>query len=238
MLSGAGLAPGCSLAASDPEMTLSGLVWGGNWVSFLAHLPPDAPPGHIDLTVVDTLGRRTILTGALEVTPPDPVVGSVSPDVGDPGGGTPTTIAGEGFNPGARVVIGNRIYRDGEPGGCTVVSDTTITLTTAATVAGAQDVVVIDPTGVEGRRVAGFLFTEQPTIATVFPPVGDRLGGTTVVLTGDGFVPGAEITIGGVLQPGVVVHGPHWLSFTTAPSSGGRAVLILWNPGVFWPWVP
>ena len=76
-------------------------------------------------------------------------------------GGTSLTITGTGFRAGARVVIGPNIYYDGGANGCTVVDATTITLTTLATPGGTYDAVVIDETGVEGRK--GSAFTPTPT---------------------------------------------------------------------------
>jgi hypothetical protein len=118
---------------------------------FQVTVPADSAPGHVDLTVTDPGGARSILPAAIEITPPNPIVANVAPASGNSNGGTPITIHGSGFAAGDRVVLGANVYPDGEPGGCTVVDGTTIQLVTAATPGGVFDAVVIDASGVEGR---------------------------------------------------------------------------------------
>ena len=69
-------------------------------------------------------------------------VGSVSPATTTHGVATPVTITGSGFTGATAVTIGVACT------GVTVVNDSTITCTTAATtVAGVSNVVVVSPTG-------------------------------------------------------------------------------------------
>ncbi len=230
-IGGAGLFAGSTLMASDPNVSISNVLWFGSSVHVDVTAPSGAAAGHFDLTVTTSAGARDILVGALEVTPPSPAVTSVSPGTGEPGGGAAVIVTGAGFRRGARVVIGDRVYVDGAPGGCTVVDDTTITLTTSETIAGAHDVVVIDATGVEGRRAGGFTVSAPPVLESLFPSVGSVAGGTVVRITGQNFVAGSTVTIDGVLQPVASVVSPERFEVqTSAGLPGGPYILELTSP--------
>lgn len=229
---GNGLVAGSTITCSDPSLGIHGVVWSGASVTFQFTVPAGAPLGHVDLVVTDPGGARDVLVGGVEITPPDPVVAGVTPGDGDPLGATPVAITGTGFRPGARVVIGDRVYRDGAAGGCVVEGPGRITLTTAATIAGDHDVVVIDPTGVEGRLDDSFEVVVQPDLTTVFPTVGAAAGGTLVVLTGRHFVPGSAVEIDGVPQADVTVRSPSRIDVVTSGGvPGGPHVLSVTTPG-------
>lgn len=231
-LHGTGLLTGSTLSASDPALTVVPTGWFTTLVTFQVTTPAGSAPGHADLTLVDSSGDTSILAGALEITPPDPSVISVSPPSGNKNGGTVLTIGGTNFGSGARVVIGQQIYVDGDPGGATVVGPNTITLTTAATSIGPHDVVVIDASGAEGRKTNGFTSAEIPTLHTVFPMAGSAAGGTTVVIRGADFSSSAVVKINDVQQSQVTVSDSTRIVVVTDPGiAGGPYVLEVENPG-------
>jgi len=231
MVRGANLSAGSTLTASDPSVVISGVTWGGSWVTFTATVPPGAAAGHVDLSATNGGGDSSILCAGLEITPPDPSVVSVVPATGAAADAVPLTIAGTGFNPGLRLVIGDTIYKDGALGGCTVVNSTTITLTTKEMVAGIHDVVVIDATGVEGRELNGYTASAAPAIDSVFPVAGNSAGGTTVIVEGEDFITGSTVTINGVAQPNVTIDSQSRLSVVTeAGVPGGPYVLEVRTP--------
>ncbi|MEC8495327.1 MAG: IPT/TIG domain-containing protein, partial [Planctomycetota bacterium] len=130
-----------------------------------------------------------------------------------------------------RVVIGDRIYRDGQIGGCVVADENTILLDTGETIAGHHDVVVIDHTGIEGRAPGAFDVVETPRILSAFPTVGSTMGGTTITLGGTGFVEGMNVTIDGVVQPGVLLDSPTRMRVVTSPGiAGGPYFLRVTSP--------
>ncbi len=230
-LRGVGLVNGCTLSASDPALLVDVTAWNGTMVSFQVTTPIDSPPGHADLAVENPVGARSFLSGALEITPRDPLLASVDPAQGTKHGGTQLTIHGARFVPGSRVVLGTQIYVDGAADGCTVVDSTTITLTTLSTPAGDADVVVIDPSGDEARLVAGFRFEALPQIATLFPAAGSAGGGTLLTLTGADFEPGCTVSIDGVAQASVEYVDSTLLRVTTgAYVAGGPYTLDVVNP--------
>ena len=229
---GIGLNSGSTMSVGDPSFGVSTAAWLGSIVSFSVTVPAGAPMGLVDLEVVDSAGGRSILPGALEVTPPDPIVTTVSPPTGNLGGGTAVIIKGTDFESGLSVVIGDRIYRDGEPSGCSVLDDTTIMLTTLATIPGVHDVVVIDSSGVEGRKVGGFVSAAVPIIDSVFPIAGNRNGGTEMVLRGASFASGLVVRIDGVVQSNVSVDSSARVVVTSdAGAEGGPYLLEVENPG-------
>jgi hypothetical protein len=231
-LRGSGLVAGSTLAASDPSITISGVTWLTTGVTFSVTVPGGAAPGHVDLVATDPGGNASILPAALEITPPSPRVTGVAPASGGAGGGTPVTITGSAFRAGSRAVLGENVYEDGQPGGCTVVDASTILLTTAATPGGTYDLVVIDPTGVEGRLADAFTFTSTPAISSVFPPAGSDAGGTSVVIRGTSFASDCTVSIDGVQQTQVAFDDPTRITLVTNPgTAGGPYTLSVQNPG-------
>ncbi len=214
-LRGSGLSAGSSIKSSDSDIAVTPISFLGSMVSFQVMVPSAAELGHVDLLVTTPSGDRAVLPAALEITPPDPSVQAIVPAIANPGGGTALTVTGTGFREGARVVLGDRIYLDGEPGGCVVVDDTTITLTNLETITGVHDVVVIDATGVEGRLNNGLQTSLQPSVGNVFPGIGHLAGGTLVRLAGDEFDTEVTVRIGGAVQADAERVSESLIEFTT-----------------------
>ena len=230
LIRGTGLYYGCTLESSVPEVVVQPIDWVGFQVNFQAIVAPGAAPGHVDLKVMSPTGEIDILPAALEITPPSPTVTSVVPDVVGTSGGTVVDVYGTGFRAGARVVVGDEIYVDGE-GGCDVVSDTNLRLTMRAGAEGTRSVVVIDETGVEGRMTDALAMTFLPRLDVVFPAAGDAAGGTSLTLSGADFLQGATVEIGGVVQPNVTFVDSETLAVVTAPSlSPGPGAVEVANP--------
>ncbi len=231
VVSGANLSTGVTLTPSDPSIAIGSVVWGFSSVQFQCTVPGGAATGHFDLTATEVGGAKSILVAPIEITPPDPTVTLVSPNQGTDAGGTTITITGTGFAAGARVVIGDAIYVDGELGGCTGVDPNTITLTTAPTIGGEHDVVVIDRTGVEWRRPDGSQSPSVPTRRSVFPAAGNVFGGTDIVLRGTNFTFDAQVRIDGVTQTGVTVLDSTRIEISTLAGAAGARPIEVVNPG-------
>ncbi len=229
---GTNLAIGSTLTAADPSLGITVLSWMNTVVTFGVTVPANATPGHVDLLATSSTGERSLLPAAIEIAAPDPTVGSVAPNTASISGGTALTITGTNFRPGARVILANQIYYDGEGGGCVVVNATTITLTALPSAAGTWDVVVQDATGVEGRAANALTFAAVPTISQVFPTSGWAGGGTVVHVRGSDFVSGMTVHIDGAMQSGVTVIDAGTLRFTSAAGvAGGPYVLEVETPG-------
>ena len=230
-LSGTDLVNGSTLTISDTDLVLSNVIFFNGSLTFTVDVPAGEIPGHVDLTVTDPGGDVTILTSALEITAAAPTVTMVSPTTGSANGGTSVSITGTGFNAGARVVIGDQVYVDGVD--ATVNGSTSITLTTAATFADTHDVVVYDPSGVEGRLADGFRTGVIPAIQVLFPDAGSSAGSTQVTVTGTDFTTGLTVEINGVPQTVDSVTDTE-VVFTTVAFAGALGVpqtVTIENPG-------
>jgi hypothetical protein len=228
VLHGSGLMSGSTLAASDPAVGVAVKAWLGSEVRFALDVPAAASPGHFDLEVLTPFGDRDVLPGAVEVVPPEPIVTGVTPPLGSSHGGTALQVFGSGFRPGAMVAIGGGLYRDGEPGGCSVIDASTIELVIAPTPQGVYDVVVLDPTGVEGRVETAYLAADLPVIHSVFPSAGSASGGTVVVVLGAHFQPGTAVLIDGVAQTLL----PPETAGAAAASADGERLCVLTSGGL------
>ena len=228
-LGGAGLVDGCQLVASDPDLGLENVTWQGGSVAFRVAVPAGEELGPVDLCVVAPDGEVSVLTGALEITPSDPVVSFVEPDGASLAGGTDLRIGGSGFRDGCRVVIGDRIYREGLPGGCQLSADGSLSLRLLPTLPGTHPVVVIDRSGMEGRLASGLVVDQRPVIATLFPAAGQSQGGTQVRITGSGFGADTRVLVDGVEQDGLLVRDEGRLEFVTRAGSVGAHTLEVVN---------
>lgn len=166
-------------------------------------------------------------TGATPASTTQPVVISVQPSTGSPAGGTAVTINGTGFLAGATVAFG------GLPAtSVTVVNSTLITAITPANSVGPVTVLVSNPTGAVGGLNSAFTYAvTAPVLSTISPNAGVAAGGTTVTLTGSGFVAGLTVTFGGLAASNVVLVSPTQIIATTPPGTIGAAVVLVTNPG-------
>lgn len=224
LLRGVSLNPPATLVAGDADLIVSNPMFFGSQVSFQVSVPANEAPGNVDLMVTNLAGEISILPGALEITPPSPTVASVTPALGSMSGGTMLTLTGSNFNSGARVVIGDQIYTDGV-GSTSVLSSNSLQLTTQATSNGIKDVVVIDATGVEGRKLNAFNVANVPQIDTVFPPAGFVGGGTEVTLTGEDFVAGVQVRINGIDQGAPSIESSQVMRFNATAGAAGVQTL-------------
>jgi lysophospholipase L1-like esterase len=133
-----------------------------------------------------------------------PTVTAISPNSGPTTGNTPITITGTGFITGATVTIGQG---SGAVTGAiaatsvTVVSSTKITAVTGGgSKAGTWSLFVTTSGGTSAANTSdNFTYNTGgvvPTVTAVSPNSGPTAGGTTVTITGTGFVSGATVVIG------------------------------------------
>ena len=162
-----------------------------------------------------------------------PTVDALTPDRGPTTGGQTVVITGSGFADGATVTF------DGVPAtSVVVVDDDTIIVRTPAGAAGPADVVVTvdgvasDP--LTYTYVPGTTVPAAPTADALDPETGPTSGGTSVTVTGSGFVPGqtSVLICGTTLLPADVdVADSGSLSFTTPPCAAGPTDVVVVTPG-------
>jgi len=77
--------------------------------------------------------------------------------------------------------------------------------------------------------IRAFGVPSTPTIAGVSASSGSRRGGTSITITGTGFVSGAIVTIGGTAATGVTVVSPTSITVTTPLHSPGTVDVVVTN---------
>jgi hypothetical protein len=183
---------------------------------------PAHAPVAVPVIVIDPEGNSTPLEFTyLEV---GALASSIDPQSGSEAGGTDTTITGSGFI-GATGVTFN-----GTPGtNFVVVNDTTITVTTPAGELGTADVVVTDDSG--NSPAIDFEYTADAAVADAIDPTsGSVAGGTTVTISGSGFLGATGVSFGGTLGTNFVVVDDATITVTTPAGDLGLAAVIVVDP--------
>jgi len=157
-----------------------------------------------------------------------PIISGISPTSGPTAGGTTVTISGTGFARGATVAFGGTAATN-----VNVLGSTTITAATPAHTSGLVNVVVTNPGGESGTSVNAFTYTvvplPAPTVTSVTPTSGPTAGGTSITITGSGFVSGATVLLGETAASNVVVNNSTTIAATTPPHAAGDVNLTVTN---------
>jgi hypothetical protein len=141
-----------------------------------------AGTGTVDVTVTTPEGT-SFTSAADQFTYNAPTVTSVSPNTGLPAGGTSVSITGTELTGATAVKFGSTNATS-----FTVNSATSITATTPAGT-GTVDVTVTTPGGTSTTSAADqFSYVPAPTVTKLLPKKGPAAGGTSVTITGTGFV--------------------------------------------------
>ena len=158
-----------------------------------------------------------------------PVVTGIAPVTGSNIGGTPVTITGTDFQPGAVVLFGTA------PGGisglnCVESGGITLTCLTPADSAGVKDITVLNVDGKLGSSPAAYTTIDvRPTISTITPASGPT-NGSAISITGTNFQIGARVTIGGLPAGNVVVVNSTTITANTPALPVGAADVTITNP--------
>jgi hypothetical protein len=182
--------------------------------SITASTPP-ASAGSVDVAVATSAGTST-------TSPVDlfaygvPTVSAISPSVGPSGGGTPVTISGSGFAPGAFVTFGP------DPAAAIAVnSATSITALSPSASAWPVDIRVVMPGGTSSTGSPDVFTFGDLEVTSVSPPGGPIAAAMPVTVSGNGFAVGASVQFGGVPATDVVVQSPNTITVTSPPEGAG-----------------
>jgi hypothetical protein len=182
---------------------------------------------NIVVTNADTQSG-TFPNGYTYISPnPAPTVATVTPTSGTTAGGTAVTITGAGFLAGARVSLGGAAAT-----GVTVANSMTITATTSAHATGAVNVVVTNSDTQSGTLPNGYTYASPnpaPTVTAITPVSGTTAGGTSVSITGTGFLAGAKVSLGGASATSVTVVNSATITATTATHAAGEVNVVVMN---------
>jgi hypothetical protein len=158
----------------------------------------------------------------------DPVPGitAVNPPRGPLAGGTAIAVTGTDFVAGSTTVtVGGAACT-----GINVTGPTDLACVTPAGSAGAASVVATTPGGASGA--ATFTYDPVPTVGGVSPAGGPLAGGTTITVSGSGFVSGSStVTVGGLPCGTVVVANAASLTCVTPAGTAGTTTVMVTTPG-------
>jgi hypothetical protein len=183
--------------------------------------------GSVNVVVTNSDNQTGTLNGGYSYTPanPAPGVSGISPATGMTSGGTAVTITGTGFLAGATVKFGST-----SASGVNVVSSTSITATTPAHSAGSVSVVVTNTDSQSGTLTNGYSYTNPaPTVIGIAPNGGPLAGGTSVTISGTGFLSGASVKFGSTSATGVNVVSSTSITATTQAHAAGAVSVVVTN---------
>lgn len=200
------------------------------------------PAGNSNGILDDISGASCLSTVSGGVVPTPPSGVAISPGSGPLGGGQAVTITGSGFAAGASVAFvelpSNNVF-GGSPNtkaltGVTVVNATTITATTpSATNTGLVDVVVMNPDQQTATLRSGYTYSTAappPTVTAVSPNSGPTAGGTSVTITGTGFVATPSVTFGGTAATGETFVSATTITAVAPARAAGLVNVVVTNP--------
>lgn len=206
-ISGSGFTPGSMVNFVDTNLSDNLIVQeaatsvNAAGTSISAHWPSVTIDTTYNITVTTPGGTSAVLQGnPFHYSAGAPTVASISPNVGVSAGGTSITITGTGFVIGSTVNFTN--VASGvthQAGGVAVLSSTSITaVSPAVTSVSGYYVTVTTPGGTSVGNILTDEFTyqsEYPVVGGVAPASGPTGGGTSITITGIGFVTGAIVNL-------------------------------------------
>lgn len=198
----------------------TGLAVSGGGTVITVTSPAQAA-GTVDLVVNNPATSETISSIFTYQAPvAGPVVNSISPVTGPVAGGGTLVLIGTGLGSATSVTI------DGVAATITSNTATSIQVTIPAGTAGQVDVAVTVG-GVTYTAVNGYLYTGTPSITAVTPASGLASGGTTVTITGTGYLGGSTaVTFGGIAGIITATTANTVTAVTPAYSSGSLTVNV------------
>jgi hypothetical protein len=188
-----------------------------------ANTPPGAA-GAANVMVTNTDTQSVTLTGGFMYVAP-PTLSAISPTNGPVQGGTRITLTGTNLVQGATVTIG------GVPAfAVNVVNSTTATAVTNSNTAGVRDVRLVNPDTQGVTLTQAYTFDPAPELTAAAPRTGTTAGGTSVTLTGTGFLPGCTVLFGQDAATQVTINSPTELTAVSPARAEGVVTLTARNP--------
>jgi len=234
---------------------LSNLIWRST-DQIEATLPKETaaglPSGYLNVEVVDPRGQRATLARAFNELGPDavaPIVTFASPAADTPVG--PGTILRGRFHAsdgplGALAELSWTYSDSGVPRpmpSCPAVAgaaeaDCDFLVKVSPTLRGGETIqivaVALDDSAARNRGEASLSFTvrAKPTVESISPSSGGTAGGTDVVITGSGFLPGSQAILEGVplFPDGGIVIDENTLSGHVPAHKEGSAAITVHTP--------
>lgn len=170
-----------------------------------------------------TLGSpSTAVLTILDNETTQPIVTSVSPSQGPTTGGTIVTILGGNFTDATSVSFGATTTAN-----FVLASDDRIVVVSPSGSTGTVDVRVTSPAGTSATSEASkFQYIPVPVVTNLSPNSGAASGGTTVVLTGNGFSGATRVTFGNTDATSYVVNSDTSITAIAPAGAEGAEVVV------------
>jgi hypothetical protein len=177
---------------------------------------PASLVGGANVTVTNAVGTSS-LSVADQFAAGPPTVTGLSRTAGPPGGGETVGVTGTGFVAGTTAVFGSVAAT-----AVTVVSPTLLDAIVPPGDTGSVGITVTTWQGPSAPSVADLYAYGPPTVTAVSPDAAATAGGTTVTITGTGFVPGATVSFGTTVAPvSTVGAAGTWLQVAAPAARAG-----------------
>ena len=234
---------------------LTELAWqstGQMTASFLSASAEILSPGYLEVEITDPRGQKAALPNAFYELGPDitpPTIAFTSPSADTPvGPGTVLrgSIHASDTPPGVLSGLGWNYIEAGVPStsaSCPVTQETaaldcSFQVTVSPALQGGEAIQIVadvfDESKARNRAETTLSFTvlAKPLVQTITPTSGGTAGGTDVVITGAGFLPGCQALVDGVLlfPDGGIVIDEHTLSGHVPSHEKGDAAVSVRTP--------
>ena len=195
----------------------------------IAAVSPPAPGGTaqaVDVIVTTPIGSSTAVPQDGFTYAVAPAVSQLTPAEAPYLGGTAVVIGGSGFSGADEVLFGVT------PAAFQVWSDGVVTATAPPGV-GLVQVAVRTKIGVSAAGPASlFTYAAIPAVAQLTPTSGPAVGGTTVIINGQGFTGATTVAFGGVVAPAFTIDSDIKITAISPPGSGLVDVTVTTTGGV------
>ena len=237
---GAGaLAGGTSVRVQGNDFQAAGRAFFGGFPAATAYVdslrlsassPAYPREADVRVEVTNPDGQSAGLDGCFHYTDalgdePAPLVGAVQPHQGPTTGGAAIVVTGDHFQEGCLVLVGDRLASSIER-----IGPTRIEAITPAGVPGSVSVIVTNPDGKVGWLPDGYRYLAPPRVDGVMPAEGPSAGGTSIMVTGSGFVPGIQLRLGGIMAEALELVSAQELRAVTPAGAPGPVEVSVINP--------
>jgi len=188
--------------------------------------------GVVDIVVTSTASATPIVLADRYTYYPLPTVTNANPNFGALTGGTTVVITGTNFN---GIFVSSGVRFNGVNAASYVVnSSTRITAITPAHAVGVVDIVVVSTAGASlVVAVDTYTYFALPAITSVNPNIGPLAGGTTVVITGTGFIGITGVTgvkFGAVNAASYIVNYSTQITAIAPAQAAGTVDIVATSP--------
>ncbi len=212
-------------------VSLSGLLCQNISVSsnsLITCQTPSSSFGAKTITVVNPDAQSTSLAASFSYNfGAAPTVSSISPSNGPATGGTSLSIQGSNLYVGISVTVGGL--------NCTnvnIISSNSLTCVSPANGFGAKSIVLtnIDAQTVSIANAFSYNSGMPPSVFFSIPSSGLSVGGTSISISGSGFLNGATVSIGGLSCRNISVVSASLITCQTPAGNYGAKSIIVINP--------